>query len=77
VATDELARPYEPLSPAELAVLDLLASGRSYREIGEGLVVSPNTIKSQLRSIYRKLGVGWRADATRRATVLGLLDGGE
>jgi LuxR family maltose regulon positive regulatory protein len=61
-------------SEAELAVLRLLATDLSARQIGEKLFLSHNTVRSHMRAIYRKLGVGSRADATARASALGLLD---
>ena len=60
-------------SKAELAVLQLLAGDLSTREIGEHLFVSPNTIRSHTRALYRKLGANSRSDAVARATALGLL----
>lgn len=63
----------EAPSEAELAVLRLLPSGLSARQIGAQLFLSANTIRSHTRSIYRKLGVKSRADAVARAEVLGLL----
>ena len=63
----------ESPSEAELAVLRLLASDLSSREIGEKLFLSANTVRSHTRSIYRKLGVHSRADAVARADALGLL----
>ena len=63
----------EPPSEAELAVLRLLATDLSTREIGERLFLSPNTIRSHRRALYHKLGVHSRADAIARATALGLL----
>jgi LuxR family maltose regulon positive regulatory protein len=63
----------EPPSEAELAVLQLMASDLSNREIGERLFVSPNTIRSHTRALYHKLGVHSRTDAIARATELGLL----
>ena len=63
----------EPPSEAELAVLRLLASDLSNREIGERLFLSQNTIRSHRRALYHKLGVHARADAIARATALGLL----
>jgi LuxR family transcriptional regulator, maltose regulon positive regulatory protein len=62
-----------PPTPAELTVLRLLASELSIRQIGEQLFLSPNTVRSHTRSIYRKLGVNSRADAVARAETLGLL----
>jgi ATP/maltotriose-dependent transcriptional regulator MalT len=47
------------------------------REISGKLFLSPNTVRTHTRSIYRKLSVGSRADAVARAETLGLLDGGE
>lgn len=45
------------LSPREREVLDLLAKGYRYREIGEALFISVETVRSHLRSIYDKLHV--------------------
>jgi len=53
----------EPLSPQELKVLHLLVAGHTYAEMAERLIVSVHTIKTQVSSIYRKLGVGRRAEA--------------
>ena len=64
----------EAPTAAELAVLELLASDLSAREIGDQLFLSPNTIRSHTRAIYRKLGVHSRPDAVTRAIVLGLLE---
>jgi LuxR family maltose regulon positive regulatory protein len=61
------------LSPAELRVLPLLATHLSFREIGERLFVSRNTVKTQAISIYRKLGVNSRNQAVTRAGALGLI----
>jgi LuxR family maltose regulon positive regulatory protein len=61
-------------SGAELAVLRLLASELSARDIGGRLFLSANTIHTHTRAIYRKLGVNSRTEAVARATVLGLLD---
>lgn len=58
---------------AELSVLRLLATELSVSEIGKALFLSPNTIRTHMRALYRKLGVHTRADAVARATALGLL----
>lgn len=63
----------DPPSEAELAVLRLLGSDLSIREIGAKLFLSPNTVRSHTRASYRKLGVNSRADAVARAGALGLL----
>jgi LuxR family maltose regulon positive regulatory protein len=64
------------LTGAELRLLPLLSTHLSFREIGERLFVSRNTIKTQAISVYRKLGVSSRSDAISRAGELGLVDGG-
>ena len=66
---DVLERPSE----AEQAVLRLLATNLSARQIGEQLYLSPNTVRSHIRAIYRKLAVGSRDDAVARANAVGLL----
>jgi LuxR family maltose regulon positive regulatory protein len=60
-------------SGRESAVLRLLASKLSQREIGGVLFISFNTVKTHSRSIFRKLGVGTRADAVARARALNLI----
>ena len=61
-------------SAAELAVLQLLPTGLSQREIGAELFLSLNTVKTHSRELYRKLGVRSREEAVVRAAELGLLD---
>jgi LuxR family maltose regulon positive regulatory protein len=63
------------LTPAELRLLPLLSTHLSFREIGERLFVSRNTIKTQAISIYRKLGVSSRSEAIARAGEIGLVGG--
>jgi LuxR family maltose regulon positive regulatory protein len=65
--------PFWELSERELAVLRLLASNLSQREIAAELYVSFNTVKTHTRAIFRKLGVASRAEAVARARELGLL----
>jgi LuxR family transcriptional regulator, maltose regulon positive regulatory protein len=62
------------LTRAELRLLPLLSTHLSFREIGERLFVSRNTIKTQAISVYRKLGVSSRSDAIIRARELGLVE---
>ena len=61
------------LTTAELRLLPLLASHWSFREIGDQMFLSRNTIKTQAISIYRKLGVSSRTQALEKAAELGLL----
>ncbi|QBD83284.1 hypothetical protein EPA93_47915 [Ktedonosporobacter rubrisoli] len=63
----------EPLSRQERRVLQLLADERSNAEIAHAMVVSINTIRTQTRSIYRKLGVHNRSTAVAIARQLRLL----
>ncbi|RPF27527.1 LuxR C-terminal-related transcriptional regulator [Georgenia muralis] len=63
----------EPLSGRELKVLRELAAGRPVAVIARRLYVSESTVKTQVRSIYRKLGVHTRTDAVARGQLLGVL----
>ena len=54
-------------------MLRLLAGDLSTRQIAGELFLSPNTIRTHTRAIYRKLAVNSRADAVARADALGLL----
>ena len=63
------------LTAAELRLLPMLSTHLSFREIGEEMFLSPNTIKSQAISLYRKLGASSRSQAVTRSRELGLLDG--
>jgi LuxR family maltose regulon positive regulatory protein len=63
----------ERLSGREHDVLTRLAQVMSTDEIAADLYVSVNTVKTHLKSVYRKLGVNRRQDAVRRARRLGLL----
>jgi LuxR family maltose regulon positive regulatory protein len=62
------------LTAAELRLLPYLSTYLSFREIGDRVGVSANTIKSQTMSIYRKLDVSSRGDAVARAAAIGLMD---
>jgi ATP/maltotriose-dependent transcriptional regulator MalT len=61
------------LSDRELTVLRLLSSRLTSTEIAGALFVSPNTLKSHMKSIYRKLDVTSRADAVHDGQARGLL----
>jgi LuxR family maltose regulon positive regulatory protein len=69
------ARMGVPLTERELAVLRLLPSRLSTREIGGELYVSVNTVRSQVQAVYRKLEVTSRAEAVTQARRLGLVPG--
>lgn len=63
----------EPLSQQELRVLRLLVAGLSNVDIARELVLSTNTIKTHVKSIYRKLNVNSRNEAGKLARELKLL----
>ncbi len=62
------------LSPRELEVLRLIATGRSNQEIAEELVLSLNTVKSHVKSILARLEVENRTEAAAKARQMGILD---
>jgi LuxR family maltose regulon positive regulatory protein len=62
------------LTAAELRLLPLLSTHLSLPEIAQEMFLSPNTIKSQAYSMYRKLGVSSRSQAVAHAGKLGLLE---
>ena len=62
-----------PLTPAELRLLPYLQTHLTANRIAERLFISSWTVKTQVKSIYRKLGVSSRSDAVRKATTIGLL----
>jgi LuxR family transcriptional regulator, maltose regulon positive regulatory protein len=61
------------LSQQEQKVLRLLAAGNSNAGIARELVVSVNTVRTQVQSIYRKLDVNNRVEASAMARQLELL----
>jgi LuxR family transcriptional regulator, maltose regulon positive regulatory protein len=62
------------LSERELVVLRALDPGATVEQVAKKLFVASNTVKAQLRSIYRKLNVSTRTEALLVAAELGLLD---
>ena len=70
-ATAELARvggraPAAGLTPTELQVAELIAAGRTYREVAAELFISPKTVQWNLSKVYRKLDIRSRAELPRR-----------
>ncbi|MEZ4705889.1 MAG: tetratricopeptide repeat protein [Caldilineaceae bacterium] len=61
------------LSPRELEVLRLVATGLTDLQVADQLVVSVRTVNGHLQSIYNKLGVNTRLAATRYALEHGLV----
>ncbi len=62
------------LTMAELRILRFLPTHLSFREIGQRLHVSTNTVKTQAHAVYRKLDATSRSQAVARAGEIGLLD---
>jgi LuxR family maltose regulon positive regulatory protein len=62
------------LTTAELRVLHLLPTHLSFPAIAGRLYVSPNTVKTHARAVYRKLDASSRAEAVAHALAAGLLD---
>ena len=63
----------DPLTDAEVRVLEKLPQHLTYVEMASDLHLSLNTVKTHLRHTYMKLGATSRATAVKRATSLGLL----
>jgi len=63
----------EPLSGSEIRVLRYLPTNLTAPEIARELSVSPNTVRTHIKSLYAKLGAHGRAGAVERARALGLL----
>jgi len=61
------------ITPREQEVLALVAAGKSNKEIARELGVSPNTVKTQLASLYQKLAVERRTQAVQKARELALI----
>jgi LuxR family maltose regulon positive regulatory protein len=72
-ATPPTAELPEPLSERELEVLILIEAGKSNRRIAQELFVTTGTVKTHIRSIYRKLDAHSRTQALVRAKELNLL----
>ncbi|MEM7220768.1 MAG: response regulator transcription factor [Pseudomonadota bacterium] len=65
--------PEHGLTPRELQALCALYEGMSYKQIAEHLSVSPRTVPSYIKSLYRKLEVSSRGQAVFKAAQMGLI----
>lgn len=63
----------DPLTERELAVLTLLAAGRSNKEIGSALNITEGTVKNHMTNVLGKLGALDRTQAALRAREMGLI----
>jgi LuxR family maltose regulon positive regulatory protein len=73
VAADTAHAGRDSLTKAELRTLQYLPSHLSFREIGDRIHVSANTVKTQAQAIYRKLDASSRGEAVERARSAGLV----
>ena len=62
-----------PLSERETEILRLVAKGFSFDAVGELLAISPHTVVTHVKKIYRKLAVHSRGEAVYEASQMGLL----
>ena len=72
VATIPTQRSVDRLTRRERVILSELDEETTLEQIATRLFVTRNTVKSQVRSVYRKLGVSTRADAVAAARQIGL-----
>jgi DNA-binding CsgD family transcriptional regulator len=63
--------PWAELTAAETRVAQVIVEGATYDEAASALFVSPRTVESHLRQIYRKVGVRSRSELTRRLAPAG------
>jgi pimeloyl-ACP methyl ester carboxylesterase/DNA-binding CsgD family transcriptional regulator len=79
VAARSIRRPLAPspehadLSPREREVLRLIASGATNEQIASSLAIAVKTVERHVTNLYRKVGAGGRADATRAAVAMELV----
>jgi ATP/maltotriose-dependent transcriptional regulator MalT len=71
--TNPVSAAEEALSVREGNILNLIAQGRSNKEIARILSIAPETVKSHVKNIFAKLKVQTRAQAVSRAQTVGLL----
>lgn len=64
-----------PLTDREVEVINLVAEGRSNKEIAERLFISENTVKYHLKNIYEKLDAKNRTEALAKAGAMNLVSG--
>ena len=67
------ARGTLPLTPAELRLIPYLQTHLTIDKIAGRLFISSHTAKTEIKAIYRKLGVSSRNDAVQKAIEIGLL----
>ena len=70
---DRLRTPQQSLSPREIEVLELVASGLSNTDVAAALFVTETTVKSHLAHVFTKLGATSRTAAVSEARARGIL----
>jgi LuxR family maltose regulon positive regulatory protein len=70
IQLENSAQSTDPLSKRELEVLRLLGHRLRDKEIARKMNIAPGTVKSHLKSVYRKLGVGDRLEAAAKARAM-------
>jgi len=68
------ASPHPDLTPREMEVLELIAKGFTLVQVGTALGISRHTAAGYVKTVYRKLEVSSRAEATREAMRMGMID---
>lgn len=61
------------LSRREIEILEFINNGQQYKEIAEQLKISPHTVHSHVKRIYRRLSVSDRRAALQKAQILGII----
>lgn len=64
----------QTLSPKEFAIASEFAHGKSYKEVARSHGLSPETVRSRLRSVYEKLSIGDKTELSRRFAQTQLLE---
>lgn len=73
-ASSRAAAPVEsPLTPRKTEILRMVAKGLSFETVGEVIGISPHTVVTHVKKIYRKLAVHSRGEAVYEASQMGLL----
>lgn len=72
-ASPAVAAVESPLSQRETEILQYIAKGFSFETVGEVLGISPHTVVTHVKNIYRKLAVHSRGEAVYEASQMGLL----
>jgi len=52
------------LSPRQYEVFIMISNGYTNKEIASALLISPETVKTHVKTIYRRVNIGKRAEAT-------------